>query len=76
MTDSDLDKLLGKAEDDFTCDDAVELIDEYCERVHRGEPLTERFAQFVTHQINCTACREDTESLLAVLRDRENSDTR
>ena len=75
MTDSDLDRLLGKAEDEFTCDDAVELIDEYCEFVHRGEPLPDRFAQFVIHQSNCTACHEDTESLLAALRDPEISGT-
>ena len=75
MTNSDLEKLLGKPEGDFSCDDAVELIDEYCELVHRGEPLSDRFAQFVIHQSNCTACHEDAESLLAALRDQENSGT-
>jgi hypothetical protein len=33
-------------------------------------------AEFVTHITNCTACREDTESLLALIRDEEKKDER
>jgi hypothetical protein len=31
--------------------------------------LSDRFAEFLTHVANCAACREDTESLLALLRE-------
>jgi hypothetical protein len=33
--------------------------------------MSDRFAAFLTHIANCTACREDTEGLLAALRDQD-----
>ena len=69
MTESPLHKLLGSADPDLGCDESGELMDEYCELACRGEPLPDRFAGFLTHMANCTACREDTESLLALLRE-------
>ena len=39
------------------------------------KPLSARFDEFVRHMHNCTACREDTEGLLAMLR-QEESDAR
>jgi hypothetical protein len=48
-------------------------MDAYCELVARGEPATDRYAEFLTHMKNCTACREDMEGLLAMLRDQEKS---
>lgn len=76
MTDSELRKALGSADPDPGCDHAGELMDEYCELVARGEPVPDRFAPFLTHMVNCTACREDTEGLLAVLRGGERSGAR
>jgi len=76
MNDRRLAKLLGSADTDPGCDHAGELMDEYCELVLRGEPVPERLAEFVTHIANCTACREDTESLLALIRDEEKTDER
>ena len=73
MTNSDLRKLLGSADFDPGCDDAGELMDEYCELVARGERVSDQYAEFVTHMYNCTACREDMEGLLAMLRQQENS---
>ena len=75
MTESDLERLLGSADPDPGCDHSGELMDAYCELMARGEPLSDRFAEFLTHIANCTACREDTESLLAVLRDQARSGT-
>ena len=69
MTDSRLEKLLGTADADAGCDHAGEMMDEYVERLLGGEPVPERLAEFVTHITNCTACREDTESLLALIRE-------
>lgn len=76
MTESDLRTLLGSPDPDPGCDHSGELMDEYCELVCRGEPVPERFAEFLTHMANCTACREDTEALLAVLREQMESETR
>lgn len=71
MTERRLDQLLGSADGDPGCDAGLDFIDEYCDLVHRGEPVPDRFAGFLTHLGNCTACREDTESLLAAIRDLE-----
>ena len=73
MTEFDLQKLLGSADPDPGCEHSGELMDAYCELVSRGEPLTADFAGFLTHLANCTACREDTEGLLAVLLEREET---
>jgi hypothetical protein len=75
MTESQLQKLLGSTDPDPGCDESGELMDEYCELVCRGEPLSDRFATFLTHMANCTACREDTESLLALLLEQEKTIT-
>jgi hypothetical protein len=50
-------------------------MDEYCELLVRGGRLSNRFAEFVTHMANCTACREDMEGLLAVLREQKKTST-
>jgi hypothetical protein len=33
--------------------------------------VARRYARFLTHMDNCTTCREDLQSLLALLRDEE-----
>lgn len=71
MSDIDLDRLLGSPNTDPGCDEAGELMDAYCELVGRGEPVSDRYAEFLTHMSNCTACREDMEGLLAMLRGQE-----
>lgn len=71
MSDIDLDRLLGSPNTDPGCDEAGELMDVYCELVSRGEPVSDRYAEFLTHMSNCTACREDMEGLLAMLRGQE-----
>jgi hypothetical protein len=76
MTESELERLLGNDRPDPGCDHSGDLMDEYCELVLRGELLPDRFAVFVTHIANCTACREDTESLLTLLREQDNEEVR
>ena len=74
MTDSDLRRLLGLPDDDSGCDAAFGVFDEYCDAVRRGDPAADiaaRYGDFLTHVANCTTCREDLESLLAILRDEE-----
>ena len=73
MSDFDLQRILGSPETDPGCDEAGELMDAYCELAARGEPASDRYAEFLTHMKNCTACREDMEGLLAMLRDQEKS---
>lgn len=75
MIDFEFEKLLGSDAPDPGCDHSGEMMDEYCELVLRGDALPDRFAAFLTHVGNCTACREDTESLLAVLREQEKEIT-
>ncbi|MGE5803308.1 MAG: hypothetical protein ACM358_13765 [Gemmatimonadota bacterium] len=75
MTEPSLRKLLGSPASDPGCEASGELMDEYCELVCRGELLSDRYAEFLTHMANCTACREDMESLLAVLREQEDTST-
>jgi hypothetical protein len=75
MTDHSLDQLLGTTGRDPGCDAGLDFIDEYCDLVHRGEPVPERFNDFLTHVINCRACREDTESLLAAIRAEDDRNT-
>jgi len=76
MTDHRLDQILGTTGRDPGCDAGLDLIDAYCDIVARGDPVPERFADFLTHLGNCRACREDTESLLAAVRAQENQDER
>ena len=75
MTDHRLDQLLGTAGRDPGCDAGLDYIDAYCEIIARGDPVPERFADFLTHLGNCRACREDTDGLLAALRPEENRGT-
>jgi len=72
MTEFDLQKLLGTSDPDRGCDESGALMDEYCEAVFRGEGFSVHFAEFRAHIANCTACREDTESLLALLREQDS----
>jgi hypothetical protein len=67
MSQSPLDRLLGNDDPDPGCDAGMEVIDQYCEAVRRGEDAVGRFRAFAAHLHNCTACREDTEALLAAL---------
>ena len=76
MTDHRLDEILGTTGRDPGCDAGLDVIDEYCEIAARGEPIPARFADFLTHLGNCRACREDTEGLLAVVREQENRNAR
>jgi hypothetical protein len=74
MTDSPLHALLGNNQRDPGCDAGLDVIDEYCDAVARGEPLGDRFAAFLWHLDNCAACREDTEALLAAVREQQRNE--
>jgi hypothetical protein len=76
MSDRDLDAWLGTTGRDPGCDAGLDFIDAYCDLLYRGDPVPDRFQDFVTHLTNCTACREDTEALLAALRELDDPGTR
>lgn len=76
MTKLDLEKLLGDDGADPGCDAAGELMDAYSEAVANGGPIPQRFDEFARHMRNCVACREDTEGLIAMLRQQEHPDAR
>jgi hypothetical protein len=67
MTGTPIDRLLGYPGRDPGCEAGFEQLDQYCDAVRRGEDVAHRFADLLTHIANCSACREDTEGLLAVL---------
>jgi hypothetical protein len=75
MNESQSQKLFGNADPDPGCEGSGDLMDAYCEARFRGEAVSDRFASFLTHTANCTACREDTESLLAWLQEQEEKST-
>jgi hypothetical protein len=67
MTDP-LDRLLGSDGPDVGCDAAFEALDQLAEMILRGVEPGVEFAPILTHAANCSACGEDTEGYLAVLR--------
>lgn len=67
MNKSPLEKLLGTNDRDPGCEGAFQVLDQYVEAFRRGEDIRVRYAGFLAHIHNCTACREDTEGLLAAL---------
>ncbi|HEY5418219.1 MAG TPA: hypothetical protein VIK41_25465 [Gemmatimonadaceae bacterium] len=76
MTDHRLDQILGTTGRDPGCEAGLDFIDEYCDIVASGDMVPDRFADFVTHLGNCRACREDTEGLLAVVREQQDRSRR
>jgi hypothetical protein len=71
MTPDPFERLLGRAERDSGCEAAFEQFDRFCDAVLGGRDVAREFPDIVTHIANCAACREDTEGLLAALRQLE-----
>ena len=71
--DSAIHKLLGSAASDPGCDGAFEVLDQYAEARRAGADADAMFPDFATHLRHCTACREDTEALLAALEAMDQS---
>ena len=65
-----IDRLLGAAGlDDPGCEAVFQVLDEYVDAVLRGDDVTVKYDQVVVHLQNCSACNEDTEGLLAAIRE-------
>lgn len=62
-------RLLGTNARDPGCEACFEVLDQYVDAVLRGEDAATLFPEVTAHLQNCDACREDTEGLIASLRD-------
>ena len=62
-----LERLLGPAGDEVSCEECFELLDEYVELELDGEDADRRLPGLRAHLEGCPACREDHESLLALV---------
>jgi hypothetical protein len=68
MTSRLLQRLLGTSAHDPGCEAGFEVLDQYVDAVLRGEDAEALFPEVAAHLQNCDACREDTEGLIAALR--------
>ena len=62
-----LDRLLGPTGFEVTCEQCFELLDQYVELEVAGDDADRRLPGLRTHLEGCPACREDHESLLALV---------
>jgi hypothetical protein len=62
-----LERLLGPTGYQVSCEQCFELLDEYVELELAGEDADARIPGLRTHLEGCPACREEHESLLALV---------
>jgi len=62
-----LDRLLGPTGFEVTCEQCFELLDQYVDLELKGEDADARLPGLRTHLDACPACREDHESLRALV---------
>ncbi len=67
-TQSVLGRLLGPADAELSCDQCFELLDEYGERELAERSPDDAIVGMRAHLEGCSACREEHDSLLALLR--------
>ena len=63
----DIERLLGPIGDQLSCDQCFELLDEYVELEVVGLDADARLPGLRTHLDGCPACKEDYESLRALI---------
>jgi anti-sigma factor RsiW len=69
--DETLERLLGPAGDEVSCEECFELLDEYVELELSAEDADARLPGLRAHLEGCPACREDHASLLALVRSEQ-----
>ncbi|MGB7117081.1 MAG: hypothetical protein WBD56_13140 [Anaerolineales bacterium] len=58
-------------EEEDSCDDVLQLLDEYAEMVSRGEDA-EKMMPLIKHHLDmCPDCREEVEALLSVMQSQQ-----
>ncbi len=65
--DPELERLLGPTGHEVSCDECFELLDRYVELEVAGEDAEQRFPGLRNHLAGCPACREEHDSLLALV---------
>ena len=65
--DRDIEKLLGPAGYEVSCEECFELLDEYVELELKGADADARIPGMRNHLDGCGACREEHESLRALV---------
>ena len=70
MTDPELERLLGPTGHEVTCEVCFELLDEYVELEVARADADARVPGMRAHLDGCPACREEHESLRALVEDR------
>ena len=68
-----LDRLLGPAEPEIGCDDCFEQLDRYVELELAGVDADAELPGFRAHLAGCPACREEHESLRALVEQTQSS---
>jgi len=63
-----IERLLGPAGPELTCEQCFELLDEFVELEVAGRRAEARVPGMTAHLEGCAACKEDRESLAALLR--------
>jgi hypothetical protein len=63
--------LLGPIGEEVSCEQCFELIDAYLELELKGGEADTRFPGMSEHLVGCPACREDLESLRALVQASE-----
>jgi hypothetical protein len=61
-------RLLGPAGEEVTCEACFELLDQYVDLEAAGRDADARLPGMREHLEGCPACREDHDSLLALVR--------
>jgi hypothetical protein len=70
-----IDRLLKTRDHDPGCDACFGVLDEYVDAVLRGDDPAGSYPDVATHLLHCDACREDTEGLIAALKENSDLDT-
>jgi hypothetical protein len=60
-------RLLGPAQPEVSCDECFELLDQYVDLEVAGQDADARLPGMRAHFAGCPACREDHESLYALV---------
>ena len=68
-TDPALDRLLGPAQPETSCDECFARLDAYVERELRSGDAERAMPELAAHLRGCSACAEDHESLGALARE-------
>jgi hypothetical protein len=63
----ELERLLGPTGYEVSCDECFELLDQYVELEIQGADADERIPGLRNHLHGCPACREEHDSLLALV---------